>query len=128
MRREGWMLGLFLLLTVVVGWGVIMAQLPLCRHECFDANQSGHCNDFVLGAVPPCMGTELCMSQDGARVAGWVHVKVGQCTHSGQSRDQYVYTHFFDGNWDGKVDYACKGYHSCPKAHPHWGSTPPDEV
>lgn len=126
MRREGWMLGLFLLLTVLVSSGIIMAQL--CRHECFDANQSGHCSDFVLGAAPPCMGIELCMSQHGERIAGWVHVKVGQCTHSGQLRDQWVWTVFLDSDWDGDVDFACKGYHSCPKAYPHSGSTPPDEV
>lgn len=116
MRREGLALGLFLLLTVMVGWGVLMAQ---CRHECVDVNKSGHCHDFVVGAASPCMGTELCGSRDGHRVAGLFHLKIGQCLHSGQTRDQWVSRLFYDIDWDGDIEYECKAYHSCPKNYPH---------
>lgn len=116
-RQKNLVSGLFLSLTV--GLGVLVAQLPLCKHECIDANKSGHCHDFVLGASPPCMGTELCMSQDGSRVAGWVHVKVGQCTHSGNPRDQWVTILYFDIGRDGTFEYVCKAYHSCLKGYPH---------
>lgn len=86
MRREGWALGLFLLLTMMVSWGILVAQ-PLCRHECFDTNNCGHCGDWILRASPPCLGVEICMIQDpDCRLMGGVHVKdKQQCTHSGQS-------------------------------------------
>lgn len=116
MRREGRMYLLFLILTVVIGWGILTGQ-PLCRHECFDANQCGHCGDFVEGAQPPCLGVELCGIMDpNCRLVGWAHVKdPQQCLHAGQARDQWVTTRLFDCNGDGHPDCECKGYHSCPK-------------
>jgi hypothetical protein len=122
MRYEGRICWLFLLLTWVVGWGLLVAQLPQCRHDCFDANNCGHCEDFVVGAQPPCLGIELCgiLGHPDCRLVGMVHVKdYQQCLHVGIRRDQWIRVMLFDCTNDGRVDCACKGYHSCPKGYPH---------
>jgi hypothetical protein len=125
MRRKEWLVELVLLLTGMVGWLALFARPfpsplsfpPPCRHECFDANQCGHCGDIVYSPPPTCLGVEAChpAPEDNCDLLSNTHKKLGQCIHAGNRRWQFVTSMVFDCTGDGHPDCECKGYHSCPK-------------